>query len=129
MDFVLHLPVLGLLLQFIGYLVSVTTTNGQLIITLSTPIALGALCGFMNERSGVVNIGIEGMMISAAFAAQFVAAVAQSGVSPTGGGPLGITGPLLIGLVAALITGVLVSAVHAYLSITIRADQIISGTI
>jgi ABC-type uncharacterized transport system permease subunit len=129
MDAILHIPLLGVLLQFIGYLVQVMVNNSALIVTLSTPIALGALCGFMNERSGVVNIGIEGMMIAAAFSAQFVAAVAQGGVPPTGGGPMGITGPLLIGLVAALITGVLVSAVHAYLSITVRADQIISGTI
>jgi general nucleoside transport system permease protein len=130
MDVILHLPLLGLVLQFIGYLVQVVINNSALIVTLSTPIALGALCGFMNERSGVVNIGIEGMMISAAFAAQFVAAVAQGGVPPTAAtGPMGITGPLLIGLVAALVTGVAVSAVHAYLSITVRADQIISGTI
>ncbi len=129
MDFVLHLPVLGLLIQFVAYLVQVMITNGALIITLSTPIALGALCGFMNERSGVVNIGIEGMMIAAAFAGSFAAAVAQGGVPPTGGGLLGITVPLLIGLLAALITGVVASLVHAYLSITVRADQIISGTI
>lgn len=129
MDVILHVPVLGLLLEFLAYLVQVVINNSALIVTLSTPIALGALCGFMNERSGVVNIGIEGMMISAAFAAQFVAAVAQGGVPPTGAGPMGITGPLLIGLVAALVTGVVVSAVHAYLSITVRADQIISGTI
>src|SRR6266513_3503559 len=101
MDFVLHLPVLGLLLQFIGYLVSVTTTNGQLIITLSTPIALGALCGFMNERSGVVNIGIEGMMLFAAFVCWYVAALVNGGATTTPG-PMGITLPLLVGLVAAL---------------------------
>jgi general nucleoside transport system permease protein len=129
MDAILQIPVLGALLEFLGYLVQVVVTNSALIVTLSTPIALGALCGFMNERSGVVNIGIEGMMIAAAFSAQFVAAIAQGSAPPTGGGPLGITGPLLIGLVAALATGVVVSAVHAYLSITVRADQIISGTI
>jgi ABC-type uncharacterized transport system permease subunit len=116
-------------LQFIGYLVHVIITNSALIVTLSTPIALGALCGFMNERSGVVNIGIEGMMIAAAFAGSFVSAVAQGGIPPTNIGPLGISTPLLIGLAAALATGVVASALHAYLSITVRADQIISGTI
>jgi general nucleoside transport system permease protein len=128
MDFVLHLPVIGLLLQFIGYLVSVMTVNGNLIITLSTPIALGALCGFMNERSGVVNIGIEGMMLFAAFVGWYVAALVNV-VIPGTPGPLGITLPLLIGLVAAVAAGVAVSALHAWLSITVRANQIISGTI
>jgi ABC-type uncharacterized transport system permease subunit len=127
-DFVLHLPVIGLLLQFIGYLVSVMTVNGNLIITLSTPIALGALCGFMNERSGVVNIGIEGMMLFAAFVGWYVAALVNVAM-PGAPGPLGITMPLLIGLVAAIAAGVAVSALHAWLSITVRANQIISGTI
>lgn len=128
MDFVLHIPVIGLVLEFIGYLVSVMTVNGNLIITLSTPIALGALCGFMNERSGVVNIGIEGMMLFAAFVGWYVAALVNA-VMPGSPGPLGITLPLLIGLVAAIAAGIAVSALHAWLSITVRANQIISGTI
>ncbi|HJP71543.1 MAG TPA: ABC transporter permease [Candidatus Limnocylindria bacterium] len=128
MDFILHLPVLGLLLQFIGYMVQVVILNGGLIITLSTPIGLGALCGFMNERSGVVNIGIEGMMLASAFGAWYVASL-SSAFLPDVSGPLGITLPLLVGLLAGLATGVLVSLVHAWLSISVRADQIISGTI
>jgi ABC-type uncharacterized transport system permease subunit len=129
MDFVIHLPVIGLFLQFCWYLVEVMIRNGALILTLSTPIALGALCGFMNERGGVVNIGIEGMMIAAAFAGWFVAGTATSALGVSTAGPLGITIPLLLGLVTALAAGVLVSALHAWLSITVRADQIISGTI
>ncbi len=129
MDFILSIPVIGLVLQFAGYLVQVMIQNGPLIITLSTPIALGALCGFMNERSGVVNIGIEGMMLTAAFAGWYVAAVVNGGAPSGGGGPLGITLPLLAGVLAALAAGVAVSALHAWLSITVRADQIISGTI
>jgi ABC-type uncharacterized transport system permease subunit len=128
MDFILDLPVIGLLLQFIGYVVTVTIQNSALIVTVATPIGIGALCGFMNERSGVVNIGIEGMMISSAFAAWWVAALAAQAL-PGAAGPLGITLPLLVGLLAALAVGVLVSAVHAWLSISVRADQIISGTI
>ncbi|MGZ6300202.1 MAG: ABC transporter permease, partial [Candidatus Limnocylindria bacterium] len=128
MDAILHVPVIGLLLQFIAYLVQVAITNGPLIITLSTPIALGALCGFMNERSGVVNIGIEGMMLFAAFFGWYVAALVAGGHASEPG-PLGITFPLVVGLLAALTTGVVVSALHAWLSITVRADQIISGTI
>jgi simple sugar transport system permease protein len=128
MDFVLHLPVIGIILQLIGYLVAVLIENAALIITVATPIGLGALCGFMNERSGVVNIGIEGMMIVAAFTAWYAASLLV-GVLPSTAGPLGITLPLLVGLIAALIAGVLVSLVHAWLSISVRADQIISGTI
>ncbi len=129
MDFILSLPIVGLVLQFIGYLLQVMATNGTLIITLSAPIALGALCGFMNERSGVVNIGIEGMMLFAAFAGWYVAAIVNGGNPNPGVGPLGVTWPLFVGLVAALVGGVLVSALHAWLSISVRADQIISGTI
>jgi general nucleoside transport system permease protein len=128
MDFILDLPVIGILLQFVAYLVQVLIQNAPLIITVSTPIGLGALCGFMNERSGVVNIGIEGMMIVSAFAAWYASAL-MVGVLPSAAGPLGVTLPLLVGLLAALATGVLVSLVHAWLSISVRADQIISGTI
>jgi len=128
MDFILHLPIIGLLLQFLAYLAQVMIENGGLIVTVATPIGLGALCGFMNERSGVVNIGIEGMMIVSAFAAWWVAALVVP-IMPATAGPLGITLPLLTGLIAALAAGVLVSAVHAWLSISVRADQIISGTI
>lgn len=129
MDFILSIPVVGIVLEFCAYLVQVVITNGPLIITLSTPIALGALCGFMNERSGVVNIGIEGMMLTAAFTGWYVAAIVNAGAASGGGTVFGITFPLFIGLLAALAAGVIVSALHAWLSITVRADQIISGTI
>jgi general nucleoside transport system permease protein len=75
-----------------------------------------------------VNIGIEGMMLASAFGAWYVASLA-SGILPDAAGPLGITLPLLVGLLAGLATGVLVSLAHAWLSVTVRADQIISGTI
>jgi simple sugar transport system permease protein len=87
------------------------------------------MCGFMNERSGVVNIGIEGMMLTAAFVAWWTASIAAQLVPDMRLAVLGITLPLLIGLVAAILAAMLVSAVHAWLSISVRADQIISGTI
>ena len=122
-------PVLGLLFQLVDFLVNVLTINGALILALSAPLALGAMCGVLNERSGVVNIGIEGMMLMAAFAGWFVASVVAQAVPADPSAFFGATPAIVIGLLAAIATGVLLSLVHAWLSITVRADQIISGTI
>ncbi|MEK7863113.1 MAG: hypothetical protein AAB295_07615, partial [Chloroflexota bacterium] len=56
-----------LLWELAVYLVDVMPDLLPIILALATPIALGALCGVLNERSGVVNIGIEGIMLMAAF--------------------------------------------------------------
>jgi len=131
MEALFGIPVLGLLLQLVVYLVEILPTIAPVIVVLCTPIALGALCGFMNERTGVVNIGIEGMMLVSAFTGWTVA-VAVNLAFPDQEplkGFFGATPALLAGLAAALLSGVLVSVVHAWLSITVRADQIISGTI
>lgn len=78
----------------------------------ATPIALAALCGVISERSAVINIGIEGIMLLAAQAAVVVAS---------------ISGNLYLGLLAALITGGLIAALHAFLVIRFKVDQIVSG--
>ena len=96
------IPVLGLLFQFVGYLVEVLPIIAPTIIGAATAIALGAMCGFMNERSGVVNIGIEGMMLTAAFVAWWVASLAAQLLPGGPIGPLGMSPALLIGLVAAI---------------------------
>ena len=91
------------------------------------PITLGALSGIVSERSGVVNIGIEGMMLAGAFAA-FSANVVLSvnGVSPVlQAQPI----RLLLATFAALIVGGLMATLHAVLSIRFKVDQIISGTV
>jgi ABC-type uncharacterized transport system permease subunit len=83
-------------------------------ITKATPITLGALAGICSERTGVVNIGIEGMMLTSAFTG-FMAGV--------------YTHNLGIALIAAIVSGALMALLHAVLSITFRVDQIISGTV
>ena len=94
------------------------------------PIALGALCGIMNERSGIVNIGIEGMMLTAAFVGFMVAMVVHEAMPATEPTAIfGFTPALVIGILAAIGAGMLVSALHAWLCVTVRADQIISGTV
>lgn len=131
MDVLSNIPILGPLLQFLAYLVNVIGTGhiAPIILGLATPIALGALCGILNERSGVVNIGIEGMMLFSAYIA-FMAALLVHQAFPTEPSPIfGVTPALISGVIAAIAAGMLISLLHAWLSITIRADQIISGTI
>ena len=86
----------------------------------SVPLILGALCGILCERTGIVNIGIEGMMLAGAYAA-FVAKVA------TNGWPL--MGSLLFGVLIALAVGALMGLLHGVMSIRYKMDQIISGTV
>jgi ABC-type uncharacterized transport system permease subunit len=83
-------------------------------IVRATPLILGALSGLWCEKSGVVNIAIEGMMLSGAFTA--VAATSMFG-SPW------------VGILVAILTGGLMASLHAVLSIKYKVDQIISGTV
>ncbi|MGI8928265.1 MAG: ABC transporter permease [Candidatus Limnocylindrales bacterium] len=124
------IPILGVVFQLLGYLVETVPGIAPIFVALAVPIALGALCGIMNERSGIVNIGIEGMMLSSAFTGFLAAALVAQAMGPTTPSPVfGMTAPILVGVVVAVATGMLVSVLHAWLSISIRADQIISGTI
>jgi general nucleoside transport system permease protein len=80
----------------------------------AVPLTLGALCGVLCERSGVINIAIEGMMLVAAFVGALVASAA---------------GNLWFGLMLGVLSGALMGAALAVLSIRYRVDQIIAGTV
>ena len=128
-DVLYSIPLLGFVLQFIGYIIEVLPVIAPITFTAAVPIAFAALCGVMCERSGVVNIGIEGTMLVAAFVgwAAGIFLVPIVGSEP---GPIfGASPALVLALVLAVLSGVIVSALHAWLSISVRADQIISGTI
>ena len=80
----------------------------------STPLVLGALCGLIGERSGIINIGIEGQMLMAAFIAFLVNVY---------------VGNLLIAGMAGILVGALMGLFLAWMSITLKMDQIIGGTV
>lgn len=95
-------------------------------IRISMPYAAGALGGTLSERAGVVNIALEGLMLSGAFA--FVAAswALEKWMGPGASSTLRWLAPLA-GLAAALLTGFLLALVHAVATVSFKADNIISG--
>jgi general nucleoside transport system permease protein len=124
------IPVLGLVFQFVGYIIANINYMSDTTVAVSVPIALAALCGVMCERSGVVNIGLEGIMLVAAFVGWYSAALVATTIGPGEPLPLfGATPALMFGVVVAVLAGMLVSLLHAWLSISARIDQIIGGTI
>jgi simple sugar transport system permease protein len=82
-------------------------------IRLSTPLILAAIGGLFSERSGVINIALEGMMLAGAFTA---AAVTYAVGNP------------FAGLAAGMAAGFLVALIHAIACIRYRADQVVTGT-
>lgn len=81
-------------------------------VRLATPLLLACLAGLFSERSGIFDIGLEGKMLGAAFAAGAVA---------------GVTGSAWLGLAAAILVSVGLALVHGFASITQRGNQIVSG--
>ncbi len=107
-------------LAILAFLIWATTSKslnltGMLVSSTirATPIALAALSGIYSERSGVVNIGIEGMMLLGAFSSVVFASITQN---------------MLVGVIAGILAGMVLGALHAVLSIKYKVNQIISGT-
>lgn len=81
-------------------------------LRLTAPLLLAALAGLLAERSGVVDLGLEGKMLAAAFAAAAAAAVSQSAA---------------VGVLAAIAVAGALALVHGFACVTHRGDQVISG--
>lgn len=81
-------------------------------IRLAVPLVLASLAGLFAERSGVVDIGLEGKMLGAAFAAASAAFV---------------TGSALAGLAMGILVSIALSMIHGFACITHRGDQVVSG--
>lgn len=92
--------------------IELLTTTVARALAFGTPLLLAALGEIVAERSGVVNLGVEGMMMLGAVAG-FIAAQA--------------TGSLLAGVAAALLAGLLAAALHAFLSVILASNQYVSG--
>ena len=92
----------------------------QQTMLFSIPLLLVALGGMFSERSGVVNIALEGIMIIGAFTGIFFISRFGNLFSPT------IT--LFIAIIISVLSGLIFSLLHAYASINMSADQVISGT-
>lgn len=86
--------------------------NGTL--SLATPLILGALCGVLCERSGIVNVAIEGQFLTAAFAAALVGSMTKS---------------IVAALLAAILAGMLMGALLALFSIKYLVDQVVLGVV
>ncbi len=90
-------------------------------LVFATPIMLTAMGGLYSERSGVVNIGLEGFMLIGAFVGASVQRILEVNYG------FGLSSTWL-GLLAAMIVCGLASLIHAFLSINIKANQVVSGT-
>lgn len=85
----------------------------KVAVVRAVPLTLGAMSGILCERSGIINIGIEGMLLAAAFTSTVAASLSN----------------LWVGLIVAIVTGALFGWILAVLSIRYKVNQIVSGTV
>ena len=89
-------------------------------IRLAAPLILAALGGLFSERSGVINIALEGKMLAGAFTAAAVTYAADSKLHMSGASPW-------VGLLAGMLAGLLIALIYAVICIRFKADQVVSG--
>lgn len=89
-------------------------------VRLATPLVLAALGGLFSERSGVINIALEGKMLAGAFTAAAVTYAADTRLG------LGTASPW-VGLLAGMLAGLLIAAIYAVSCIKFKANQVVSG--
>jgi ABC-type uncharacterized transport system permease subunit len=89
-------------------------------IRLSTPLILAGLGGMFSERSGVINIALEGKMLAGAFTAAAVTYAADAKLGMGNASPW-------VGLLAAIVAGLFIAAIYAVACIRFKADQVVSG--
>ena len=92
-------------------------------LRLATPIVIGAIAGIWSERSGVVNIAIEGMMLAGAGFGFFAFFFLEPAM------PDNVNLAMFLSVMVAVLSGGVMALLHAWLSITFRTDQIVSGTV
>jgi general nucleoside transport system permease protein len=119
------LAVVACVIGAIGAIVATKSGEGNLervfvwsalvaaMLRFATPLIFAAMGGILSERSGVINIGLEGMMLMGAFFGIFGADV---------------FGSWFLGILVGVASGAVMGLVHAFVSIHLRADQVVSGT-
>lgn len=105
------------LFSFLSWAASSGSMNlgGLLRITIirAVPLTLGAMSGILCERAGIINIAIEGMMLSAAFVSTVISSLTN----------------LYVGILSGILIGALLAWIHSVLSIKYKINQVISGTV
>src|SRR5829696_842793 len=89
-------------------------------IRLATPLVLAALGGLFSERSGVINIALEGKMLAGAFTAAAVTYAADTRLGMGNASPW-------IGLLGGMVAGLIIASIYAVSCIKFKADQVVSG--
>ncbi len=105
-------------MELLGAILSTATIAAM--IRSATPLTLAAMGGIFSERGGVINIALEGIMLTGAFTAVLFSTIGASIGLPAGASAM-------LGVAAAVIFGLAIALIHAYFSITLRVNQLVSG--